>query len=70
MSYPAGWYPQRDGRQRYWDGWEWTTAWAPGALEAPLPDVGQMPDTRKSGDGTSAVDGLLRWRSEGPARRS
>ena len=21
---PAGWYPQPDGTQRYWDGWQWT----------------------------------------------
>lgn len=24
MSAPAGWYPQPDGRQRYWDGSQWT----------------------------------------------
>jgi hypothetical protein len=24
MSAPAGWYPQPDGRQRYWDGSAWT----------------------------------------------
>lgn len=24
MSAPAGWYPQPDGRQRYWDGTQWT----------------------------------------------
>ena len=24
MSNPAGWYPQPDGRQRYWDGELWT----------------------------------------------
>ena len=24
MSSPAGWYPQSDGRQRYWDGEVWT----------------------------------------------
>lgn len=28
---PAGWYPQDDGRQRYWDGEAWTEHFAPGA---------------------------------------
>jgi hypothetical protein len=31
MSTPAGWYPQEDGRQRYWDGAQWTEHFAPGA---------------------------------------
>lgn len=29
MSTPAGWYPQNDGRQRYWDGEQWTDHFAP-----------------------------------------
>lgn len=29
-STPAGWYPQEDGRQRYWDGERWTEHFAPG----------------------------------------
>lgn len=28
---PAGWYPQPDGQQRYWDGSQWTEHFAPGA---------------------------------------
>lgn len=28
---PAGWYPQQDGQQRYWDGEAWTSHVAPGA---------------------------------------
>jgi hypothetical protein len=31
MSTPAGWYPQPDGRQRWWDGYQWTESFAPGA---------------------------------------
>ena len=31
---PAGWYPQEDGRQRYWDGEIWTEHFAPGAATA------------------------------------
>jgi hypothetical protein len=30
VSSPAGWYPQPDGRQRYWDGQQWTENFAPG----------------------------------------
>jgi hypothetical protein len=28
MSNPAGWYPQADGQQRYWDGQQWTEDFA------------------------------------------
>lgn len=30
---PAGWYPQEDGRQRYWDGETWTEHFAPGTQQ-------------------------------------
>jgi hypothetical protein len=31
MSGTAGWYPQPDGQQRYWDGQQWTENFAPGS---------------------------------------
>lgn len=31
---PAGWYPVDDGRQRYWDGGQWTEHFAPGATQS------------------------------------
>src|ERR1035437_5769593 len=34
---PAGWYPQPDGTQRYWDGSAWTEHTAPGAALATPP---------------------------------
>ena len=34
MSAPAGWYPQPDGQQRYWDGELWTENFAPGVSPA------------------------------------
>jgi hypothetical protein len=45
MSNPAGWYPQPDGRQRYWDGQQWTDHFAPGA-QRPVPTAatGGEPD--------------------------
>src|SRR5215207_8180857 len=30
---PAGWYPQPDGGQRYWDGTAWTEHFAPGVQQ-------------------------------------
>lgn len=37
MTTPAGWYPQPDGTQRYWDGSAWTEHTAPGAALATPP---------------------------------
>lgn len=42
MSAPAGWYPQPDGLERYWDGTQWTAesrlpASQAGAASAPPP---------------------------------
>lgn len=39
MSQPAGWYPQHDGSQRYWDGQSWTSQVAP----PPPPQPGGAP---------------------------
>lgn len=39
MSTPAGWYPQSDGQQRYWDGQQWTEHFAPGAPAEPADAV-------------------------------
>ena len=43
MSTPAGWYPQPDGQQRYWDGQQWTEDFAPGVL--PETPAGVLPET-------------------------
>ena len=44
---PAGWYPQQDGAERYWDGTDWTdhVRWPEGAQ---LPPPGWHPQN----DGT------------------
>lgn len=41
---PAGWYPQADGRQRYWDGTRWTehTATTTQAPAPPPPKKGRV----------------------------
>ena len=43
MSSPAGWYPQPDGQQRYWDGESWTENFAPGVM--PGTHAGVLPAT-------------------------
>jgi serine protease Do len=53
MNTPAGWYPQPDGQQRYWDGEQWTEHFAPGAL----PAVERIPATGALG-GANVSDGL------------
>ena len=37
---PAGWYPQPDGSQRYWDGAAWTEHTAPGVQQPAPPGYG------------------------------
>ena len=39
MNNPAGWYPQPDGQQRYWDGEQWTEHFAPGVPAGTPPAV-------------------------------
>ena len=50
MSTPAGWHQQPDGRERYWDGKEWTDQYREGGASAPPPAA----PAKKSG-------GCLKW---------
>ena len=43
MSTPAGWYPQPDGQQRYWDGHKYTATWSPGVGPVANPVSGGEP---------------------------
>ena len=54
MSTPAGWYPQPDGQQRYWDGQQWTEHFAPGipAETTSLPPL-KMKTEQATTDGRS-----------------
>lgn len=47
---PAGWYPQEDGRLRYWDGQNWTEHFAPGQAPSPIgaPAPGTVPGAAPS----------------------
>lgn len=45
---PAGWYPQEDGRQRYWDGQQWTEHFAPGQAPSPSGTPGAAAPTPPS----------------------
>jgi len=64
VSSPAGWYPQPDGRQRYWDGERWTDHFAA--------DKGATSPAELSGEGPSPSVGMIekvagRGRRFGPA---
>jgi hypothetical protein len=48
MSSPAGWYPQPDGQQRYWDGEQWTDNFAPGAASVPSGTQARDKQARKN----------------------
>ncbi|WP_243232593.1 DUF2510 domain-containing protein [Microbacterium sp. CIAB417] len=43
MSTPAGWYDDGSGRQRWWDGTQWTEHFAPAAETATGTDAGLTP---------------------------
>ena len=65
MSTPAGWYPQDDGQQRYWDGAQWTEHFAPraaadSAAGSPLAGAPAVGDTAAYSYTTPvAADGAL-----------
>jgi hypothetical protein len=45
QSVPAGWYPDQSGRQRWWDGMQWTEHYAPAVQPAAQPTHHQGPMT-------------------------
>lgn len=62
MSTPAGWYDDGSGRQRWWDGQQWTDNYAdqqaaPAAEPAPEAAAPQADDERKYADEAPAEDG-------------
>lgn len=49
---PAGWYPDENGRTRWWDG----TTWGPFKDETPPPDSVAAPPAAKNHGGASGID--------------
>ncbi len=45
MTTPAGWYDDGSGRQRYWDGTQWTEHFAPAAPPPPTAPAAPPPPT-------------------------
>ena len=41
-EFPAGWYPQADGTERFWSGADWTDQWRPLLGSFFLPGLGQL----------------------------
>lgn len=56
MSAPAGWYPQPDGLERYWDGTQWTAE-----SRSPAAQVGGAPATSASPPPSAAQGSGMRW---------
>ena len=64
MGLKAGWYPQDDGSERYWDGERWTDAFrSPTGSPAPVEDAGpaEAANTHGGEKKTSGGVGCLAW---------
>ncbi len=46
---PAGWHLQPDGRERYWDGTQWTAHFRPGPAQQAYPDPTGQADPAQQG---------------------
>lgn len=55
MSAPAGWHQQPDGRERFWDGQQWTEQFRSAAGSDPT--APPPPPSWAGGDGTSSTSG-------------
>lgn len=58
---PAGWYPQEDGRQRYWDGETWTEHFAPGTPEEAVATAGGTAFAAADPAGSDTRSGARPW---------
>lgn len=54
MTTPAGWYDDGSGRQRWWDGTQWTEHFAP-AADAADPGTSQTADSSSTDDASNAA---------------
>lgn len=58
MTTPAGWYDDGSGRQRWWDGQQWTEHFAPEVADAATPEVPPTDDL-SAAEAPSAQDSSL-----------
>ncbi|MFS0895575.1 DUF2510 domain-containing protein [Microbacterium sp. 179-I 3D3 NHS] len=65
MSTPAGWYDDGSGRQRWWDGQQWTEHFAPEAPAAPQNDT--TPLGENEAPTTSLDDTVIRPETPDPS---
>ncbi|QKE85122.1 DUF2510 domain-containing protein [Arthrobacter sp. NEB 688] len=62
MALKVGWYPEDDGRERYWDGERWTDAYRPGAQESePGPQASPDVEVGIEPEKKAATAGCLPW---------
>jgi transcription elongation factor Elf1 len=62
MSTPAGWYPQPDGQQRYWDGEDWSEDSTPDAATPVTgPATGGEADKSPKKRPKSKLDDFRQW---------
>lgn len=62
---PPGWYPQRDGSQRFWDGVRWTDHVAPSAHGQPRAQGSLGAAFRSAVSPTQAYDPEALWQTTG-----
>ena len=56
MSVPAGWYDDGSGRQRWWDGEQWTDHYAPETPDAPEEGGTVLAGSESTADAEAAAD--------------
>lgn len=65
MSTPAGWYDDGSGRQRWWDGSQWTESYAPAGDDVPADD--SSPSVPGAGAATAAAPSAPAYGAPAPA---
>ncbi|WP_447947921.1 DUF2510 domain-containing protein [Microbacterium maritypicum] len=56
MTTPAGWYDDGSGRQRWWDGQQWTEHFAPEAADAAVDPDAHAGSSEQAGSSASSID--------------
>jgi hypothetical protein len=65
MTTPAGWYDDGSGRQRWWDGQQWTEHFAPEATDTPaIPEEQAVSEEQVVSEGSVIDDTVIRASDE------